>query len=246
MSASEAAAPGAMELLRLSGDGFDLLARLHDREPDQVLISGLKSNPLSEWFGGFASETSVRDFDMAIATLPQPLPVEVLDDLAAEYADIYLTHGYRAAPSGSVWLTEERAERQEPMFAARSWYGRYHLGVPNWRVRPDDHIVHELQFVAHLCHLATPGAAMDAARFLDANLIPWLPQFTERVLERCRHRYFAAAVALTLDAVEGLRDNLEALTGIERRIRDNPDRAGALKEASAMDGPFVPGLAESW
>ena len=232
------------ELLLLIADGLDLLARLHDREPDVALISGLRDNPVASWFGLFADQAKADEFDASIASLPLALDADILDDLAAEYADIYLTHGYRAAPSASVWLTEERAERQEPMFTVRKWYDHYGIKVPDWRIRADDHIVHELQFVVHLLRLGTPVANADAARFLDVNLLPWLSQFTQAALRNCRHRYFASSLELTEATVLSLREILADMTGIQ--ITKAAGQIVQEADSAQYDRPFVPGVSASW
>lgn len=234
-----------LERLVVAAEAIDLIVRLHDREPDAVLIAGLMANPLSDWLTAFMSDETPRLFDEAVASLPDPLPQDVLDDLAAEYADIFLTHGYRASPNGSVWLTEDRIERQEPMFEARSWYEHYHVKVPDWRTRADDHLVHELQFVSHLLRLGTDSAAADAARFMDKNLLPWLPQFAGQVLKLCRHRYFAGTMELTVVFMEKLRGLLETITGVTQPVRE--DNASLPKRAQVpFEQSYFPGAAESW
>lgn len=230
--------------LRGFADALDLVVRLHDREADAALISGLRANPLADGFAGILPLDPLKSFDDAIASYPDPLPADVLDDMAAEYADIYVTHGYRASPNGSVWLTEDRIERQEPMFIARAWYDRYQMKVPNWSVRAEDHLVHELQFVSHLLRLATPRTAADAARFMDTNLLPWLSQFADRAMVNCRHRYHAASLDLTVALCEALRDRLGAITSIDRPA---PLQSGQQSPAVLPVEPaYVPGLAESW
>ena len=234
-----------LETLVLAADAVDLVARFHDREPDVELISGLKANPVAAWFDAFMAGDAPANFDAAVSSLPEPLPQDVLDDLAAEYADIFLTHGYRAAPNGSVWLTEDRIERQEPMFQVRGWYDHYHVKVPDWRTRADDHIVHEMQFVAHLLRLGTWTAAEDAARFLDENLLPWLPKFADCALVKCRHRFFASVMEISVQLMEHIRDRLEMITGIARpRIEETqlPKRA----QTPFAEQAYYPGFAESW
>ncbi len=90
-----------------------------------------------------------------------------LDDLAADFAAIYLTHGYRVSPNESVWRDEEGLERQGPMFSVRAWYKHHNLQTPDWRIRADDHLVNELQFLAMLSQRAADFDQLrEAARFL--------------------------------------------------------------------------------
>lgn len=225
-----------------------LVIRLHDREVDNALLVGLRAIDAERFFGAVLSDAGVAQaFGKALAALPEPADTAILDQLAAEYADVYLTHSYRLAPTGSVWLTEEKLERQEPMFAVREWFEHYDLTVPDWRLRSDDHIVHELQFVEHLLALGTNVAARDAARFLDHHVLVWVPQFCARMAERCQQPLLVATARLTSQYLEVLRDLLQDLTGEARwqpGETDKPDRY-SLSELTE-DIAYMPGVAESW
>lgn len=238
----------------LWADLLDPVIRLHDREADAGLIDGL-------WQSGFADllaaalpseedAATVQGFALVLAGFPRPIPAAVLDELAADYADGWLNYGFRAAPSGSVWMTEDHLERQEPMFEVREWYAHYGLSVPNWRLRSDDHIVHELQFVAHLLRIGTPEALTDATAFLDAHVLPWVPDFCLRIAARARHPFHAGAALVTRALLAALRDDLVETTGRQIAITSHAwkvqeDRARRQAEAEA-ERPFVPGAAEGW
>ncbi len=238
-----------------------LLARLHDREPDRALIAGLQDTDTQEWIGGLVTgepaQGAVEAFIAAVNDIRLSGDSAIWDILAAEYADIYLTYAYRVSPNGSVWLTEDGLEHQEPMFAARRWYQRYGLQVPDWRMRSDDHLVHELQFVVHLCTCGTDDAASDAARFLDDNVLGWLADFARLVGERTRVPFFASAARLTHVAVEELRDLLERTTGINRPQEADEKDAGRRRTRkrgrtvynlynAEQDRPFLPGAGKGW
>lgn len=225
-----------------------LMIRLHDREVDNDLLAGLRGINAELFFGAVLTDPKMgQDFGKALAALPEPADAARLDQLASEYADVYLTHSYRLAPTGSVWLTQESLERQEPMFAVREWFDHYGISVPNWRVRSDDHIVHELQFVEHLLGLGTETAARDAARFLDRHVLVWVPQFCARMAERCREPLLIAGARLTAHYLEALRDLLQELTGETRWLPAEKDKIipYSLSEL-AEDIAYVPGVAESW
>jgi len=225
-----------------------LLIRLHDREVDNELLTGLRGIDAEVFFGAVLADSEVaQEFGKALAGLPEPADEATLDQLAAEYADVYLTHSFRLAPTGSVWLTQEKLERQEPMFAVREWYEHYGISVPNWRVRSDDHIVHELQFVEHLLSLGTDVAARDAARFLDRHVLVWVPQFCTLMAERCREPLLIVGARLTAFYLDALRDLLQDLTGEERWVPQEDDKVEpySLTEL-AEDIAYIPGVAESW
>lgn len=234
--------------LEAAADVLDVLIRLHDREVDDELLTGLRDADVADWFAeylpGTAGQDAAGSLKSALQDLASPVAEAVLDDLAAEYADLYLTHGYRVSPSGSVWLTEDHLERQMPMFEVREWYDHYDITVPDWRVRADDHLVHELQFVSFLCRLATKVAAIDAARFMDQHVLPWVPEFCTQARPRLQQPLYRAIFDLTIVMLEQLRDTLQDLTGLEREIRlAQPATANrALEEEAA----YIPGTSESW
>lgn len=236
-------------------DLLGLIVRLHDREADLPLLDGLRAADLAEPLGALLAQSSepgaAAAFRQALAELGEHPASGVLDRLACDFADIYLTHGLRIAPSGSVWLTEEHLERQQPMFDVRAWYEHYGIAVPDWRCRADDHIVHELQFVQHLLGLGDSDALADAALFMDRHLLPWVPDFCRAIEARAETAFHRAAARLSRAVLEVLRQWLEARTGIVSEVVGHAfareqDRARKAAEVKQVARPFVPGLAESW
>ena len=229
---------------------LDLLARIHDREADAEFLLGLRDNAIGSWlegvFAGSPASDACGHFSAAVADLPAPLDDITLDKLASEYADIYLTHAYRVSPNGSVWLTEDSLERQEPMFETRKWYDHYGVEVPDWRLRPDDNLVHQLQFVAFLLRHDSDHARGDAARFLDTGLLRWLPHFVDGVVARSSSGFYRATAELTGAAVDEIRDMLARETGIGRPVpvADGTGQDSDKSELAAQ--AYFPGQAESW
>ncbi len=235
--------------LEAAADMLDILIRLHDREVDRELLAGLRDNQFAAWFGeqlqSPAGKSAAKAFGAALADLKEPISDDVLDVLAAEYADLYLTHGYRVSPSGSVWLTEDHLERQLPMFDVRDWYAYYDITVPDWRVRADDHLVHELQFVSFLCRLGSQVGATDAARFLDAHVLTWLPEFCRQAGQRVLAPLYTSVADLTVVVLDELRADLHGITGLERDVcKVTPPSANRELEEDQIT--FIPGAAESW
>lgn len=127
------------------------------------------------------------------------------DALAADYADIYLTHGFQASPCESVWRDEEHLMLQGPTLALRALYRRHGLQVLDWRCMPDDHLAHQLTFIAHLLE---QGDVAAAAEFMEAHLMTWLPAFASRVAQRARTGIYAGLAMLTLLCCECLHARL--------------------------------------
>lgn len=241
-------------LAMIAGD-LRLLARLHDREPDSELLAGLRAEKISNYLSvavdSKEATQACEHFDAAMQQLADVSSQEVLDALAVEFANIYLCHNYRIAPTGSVWLTEEKLERQEPMFVVRNWYKKYGIKVPDWRIRSDDHIAHELQFLAVLCEIDTAESAVDAAHFLDQCVLAWVPDFAQAVVERANEAFYKAGANLTTAYLEEMRDLLEDKTGVARPVKPEIQSGSAEKSGVRLydideDRPYVPGVSESW
>lgn len=246
MVETEAPAQAQMALLGRLADGLDVLIRFHDSEVDNALLSEMAAHNVAAGFSELMTtdegQADTQAFHSALTDLGPHPDDAVMDDLSANYADLFLTHGYRVAPSASVWLTEDKLERQQPMFDVRDWYAHYDVTVPNWRVRADDHLVHELQFVSFLCRQENMVAAVDAGRFLDLHVLSWVPDFCTRAEERVRAPLYAALMALTRSYLEELRTTLEMVTGQERTEPKRPAETVQPEE----EAPYIPGTSESW
>jgi len=230
-------------------DALEVLARIHDREADGEFIDGLRENGVAAWLEDLAetpaSSRAASRFAAALAAFSDPADSRECEILAVEYADIYLTHSYRVSPAGSVWLTDDNLERQEPMFEVRKWYRHYRVETPDWRKRSDDHIVHQLQFVAFLLRGETDQFLGDAARFLDTSLLKWLPDFAARVDERCHSEFYKSAAELTAALVDELRELLERTSGVLRPQPEPEPKKRKIPKLPAAQ-PYFPGQSESW
>jgi TorA maturation chaperone TorD len=236
-------------------DDLALLARLHDREPDADLIATLRSAPVAQWFAlrvaGADFEEACRLMSGVLADMPEPVDAASLDDLAADYAAIYLTYGYHASPAESVWVDDDGLERQEPMFAVRRWYRRLGVAAPDWRKRSDDHLVYQLQALElALRDLDNPEALPMMAAFLREHPLVWVPDFAARVVARCRHGFFAGSVLLTAVYLMRLADVLGTLLDEDMtpRIRVKAGGCGTAKTPTCADPSpaYMPGLEPGW
>ena len=250
---------GALGLLRdaVAAD-LRMLALLHDRELDGERILALWQDGYEDFLGlrlvGEAGRRSLALLRAGLTDIPAAMDAATLDLLAADFADIYLTHGLRASPCESVWLDEDGLVMQGPMFELRDWYRRHGLAVADWRKRSDDHLVHQLLFLAHL---SAPDAEeergadlAEVARFLDEHLLLWIDRFAERVANRCQTRFYAGLALLTAAYLDELRELLVGVAHVPRptqeeievRRRPRPAVSVAVPPPSA----FVPGSGPVW
>lgn len=204
-------------------DDLQLLGLLHGQELTAALVQELRAAAPGEWFAlappGADHAQGLGLLAQGLAALTSPpnaaaIDAAAIDDLAAEYAAIYLTHAYRAAPTESVWRDQDGLERQAPMFAVREYYRRNGLAVADWRLRSDDHIVSELAFLATLLQAGTPAALEQAATFLRDHLLVWVPAFAGRVARRCRHPFYAGLALVTAAYLQALADLMGEAMGI--------------------------------
>ncbi|HPE60437.1 MAG TPA: molecular chaperone TorD family protein [Thiolinea sp.] len=232
-----------------------LLADLHALELTPAGLQSLRDLGLPDALvlqpGGFNAELARSLLRDSLQQEPTP---DFMDQLATDFAAIYLNGSLHAHPSESVWLDDEELVCQQPMFEVRACYARHALAIPDWRRLPDDHLVNELLFVAHLLDQAAgqpePQALLEeTAQFLDEHLLRWLMPFSERVSQRCQTRFYAALAMLTGLGVEQLRDLLAGMLDVARPTPEELEarfKAQALKAAEPQALRYFPGMAAGW
>ena len=193
----------------MAAEDLRALAWLHEIERTPPVLVELYRSGFPQTLSLLLPEhVAVTQMAAALAALAETAKEDAprcTDDLAADYAGIYLTHALRAAPYESVWRDEDQLMMQAPTFAVREFYTRHGVVVQNWRHQPDDHLSHQLRFVALLLER---GERREASRFLRSHLLVWLPMFTEKVGQRAQTRFYADLATLTLACVEACVERL--------------------------------------
>lgn len=213
--------------LNIWAEDLRLLSWLHVQERSLETLLKLAAGGFPEGLaiGDTAESAAMRN---TLATLAKAAdPVAQSDDLAADFAAIYLTHGYRVSPCESVWHDEDHLAWQEPTFAVRDWYRRYDLAVSDWRALPDDHLAHQMEFVAWLLE---KNEAEAAARFMDAHLLTFLPDFCTLIAERAATDFYRTLAGITRATVAALRQQLPEV---------EPEQEAATPEPVAIPVQFV-------
>lgn len=234
-------------------DDLALLARLHDREIDAPLIAAMRVQPIENWFAlrmnTPAFEEAAQLFEIALNGAPDPLTQEALDELAVEYAAIYLNHVYRVSPHESVWVDEDGLERQAPMFRVREWYARFGFRAPDWRRRSDDHIAHEFAFLSQIAPgLTDREEATKIADFLREHPLVWVPDFAGRVARRCQSPFYAGVAVISATYLRALGDLLERVYGLDLTPIEPATAKSAPAARTCADPPprYAPGLGPGW
>ncbi|MEW8253502.1 MAG: molecular chaperone TorD family protein [Candidatus Thiodiazotropha taylori] len=234
--------------LQAIADDVLMLTRLHAREPDTALLELLVEyefpNTMALNLVSDEGKQASQFMRHVVETMPSQFDDEYLDTLAADFADIYLNHSLQASPLESVWIDEEKLTCQESMFQVRAWYESYGLQAENWRVRPDDDLVLQLQFIAHLFSISDSIEELeDVARFMDEHLLRWLGQFSSRVAHRSATPYYSGIALLTGAYCEELRDLIATLTNLPRPSAEEIDeRMKRDRMSQEVTLSYMPGI----
>lgn len=231
------------------------LAVLQDRELSSATLASLKELGFPRNLGLFPDDEVGRRVHLmmhdVVVSFPSSNDVSHLDGLAADFAAIYLTGALGASPYESYWLSDDHLICQDAMFDIRALYAEAGLVVPNWRMRPDDHLVYMLQFLSHqLTKADNDNAWRTLASFLDYHLLRWLPDFAIRVANRCDTPFYAALALLTDSWCQQLRSLIEQHLGEPRlTAKDIEEQLSSrrLAEIPAVPIRFMPGaFGPSW
>jgi len=226
------------------------LAALHDRELTQEMIAALRETEFPAGLGlapASADATAAwRAMAREIASLPPTTP-QLLDELAAEYAAIYLTCAIGASPCESYWTDDDHLICQDAMFSLRDIYAAAGLVATDWRQRADDHLVLQLLFVAHAAENASDHVHWRSlATMLDEHILRWIGNFAVRVANRSNAPFYAELAVLTAAWLETLRDLIARMldeprpTAEEIEERLHPDRPVVEQPVAFMPGSNGP------
>lgn len=231
----------------LAGDA-ETLALLHAHEMAVPLLGALKDIAFPDNLALMPSSPPLVQacclMREALEALPDAPDTDCMDALAADFAAIYLLGSLGASPCESFWLDADHLLCQEPMFAMRALYTQDALAVPSWRVRPDDHLVPQLQFLAHrLVEVKHEDDWRAIAVILDEHLLRWLPEFAARIHGRCATQFYGALAVLTAVWCEELRDGIAHMLCEPRPSRaEVEERLRPKNEApEAVPVNFIPG-----
>ncbi len=258
-SVAESASEDKSELLATFcsavAEDIGLLAKLHRTELDNEAFNDLKEVNFPKRLGlnlnGEKASAVIEHLAKEIEAWPESGREALMNDLAADYAAMYLNKSYGVSPHESVWLDDDGLVMQEPMFEVREIYQRHGLEAADWHLLADDHLVNELEFIAYLMARAAEGQGtvlQEIASFLDIHLLRWLGQFAERAAPRCGTGFYAGLVLLTDLYCEELRDLLALILEEPRPTDEEIIELTKKTEEIPIAAPaqYVPGASESW
>ena len=229
-------------------EDLDQLIRLHDRELDAEILAALKVAAFPNGLALSAADEAGRTAHSNMAAALHDMPT--LDELAADYAAIYLNNRFGASPYESVWLSDEHLACDRSMFELREIYAAAGWQVSDWRSRFDDHLVLQLQYLRQVL----ASAAVDPEKlavFIDQHLGYWLPDWAQRVSTHCNTAFYAALAELSYVWLLHFRELLGEIHDLPLPSREEMgaliNRKLALDKAEIAPIRFVPGIqGASW
>lgn len=179
---------------------YRLLGRLYIKEVDETLLKQLKAMAFP---CGCADEELEEGYRLLENCL-KGITVENLDDLAVDYARIFLSagvaQGMAAFPYESVYTSKKRLMMQDARNSVAALYGAEGLkpGKDMFRA-PEDHVGLELEFMAHLCEKEMAGipSLKEQQSFCKAHLFNWIYVFTSEVVKYAQTDFYKALGKIT-------------------------------------------------
>jgi TorA maturation chaperone TorD len=208
-----------MAVARQRSNVYGLLASVYRQEVNADLLHQVKDPQ----FLGVLSDLGIQlrsDF------LQKP-EEELLDDLAVEYAGLFLGPGGHISPhesvhhqrgdgSGLLW-GESTAEVKRFIESTGLSYGAEYKGLP-------DHISVELEFMQQLTLREEQAwrdededGALDCLKtekkFIEEHLVRWVPVFCDKVIKEAELPFYRKMAALTKNFIEFERQEVEGYAG---------------------------------
>ena len=155
---------------------------------------------------------------------------EIVDDLAADYASLFLGIGrHPAHPYESVYLSKEKIVMRQPWNDILKIYNAEGLQKVEWFKEPEDHIAIELEFMVYLC-LKMRGALdkdnFDEAQrlsniqndFLNKHLKAWITKFCDDIVKGAPKHNFYKSIGIIAKRYILLEEN--TIVKLTEKLRD--------------------------
>ena len=202
---------------------YSFFSRMYCEEADAELLENWKT---------ILKPSAVEDKEMArhceeLQTFLEGVNMtqEFIDDLAADYAALFLGIGrHPAHPYESVYLSKDKIVMREPWVAIVKLYREHGLQKTADYKEPEDHIAMELEFMAYLClkvkeelnsddKASVPILIEPQKTFLQSHLNAWAPMFcTDIVSGSAKYDFYRIVAHLTQRFLELDQETLAALT----------------------------------
>jgi putative dimethyl sulfoxide reductase chaperone len=209
-------------LLENRAASYALFARLFREEITPELLDQLRQNRGGLNAPGAAGEGQDA-LDHYLRMTEAPEPHQVIAELAADFAGLFLNAGGRPAyPYESVHTSPERLLMQQARAEVRQAYVAAGLTRSDGCREPEDHIALEMEFMRHLCSCTVAAlqqgnpepARMHLQRqrqFLERHLLAWGPKFCEDVVRNATTDFYRAVGCLLRDFLRFEKEMIDLL-----------------------------------
>jgi TorA maturation chaperone TorD len=205
-TAAETLSGTAAETARERSGLYGFLAEVFRAEPTADLLHKIREPD-------FLDHLSAAGADPG-ADFPHRDEDDLIEDLAVEYARLFLGPGPHVHPYAAVYLAGEGASLWGPATAQFIAYSeRAGLELASKHRSLPDHVSIEFEFMAKMAARearavvrSDPDLAAKCRRiqktFLDEHLGCWLPRFCARTIEQAKLPFYTAMAKLALGFVE--------------------------------------------
>lgn len=216
---------------RLSVESGALAGLRSTVEHDLLMLAALHASPLSResvtdlWhdcydglLGLKPQSQSLRKavglFCLGLTDIPTYLDRDTLDGLSSAYFRLYADGDGGAPTCESAWRDQILDEGSANLDGIHVWQRRSGFSVDTSLDRRADHLVSQLQLLAHLVSPAGAGAPTgDVKRYLDEHLLSWIHRFAQAVHGRHTIRLYRGLAAMTAAYLNELANLLATLDG---------------------------------
>lgn len=201
---------------------YRLLSRIYRSEVDAPLLDALKGMT----FPTDAPQPQLAEGYARLRTWLEGCGERALDDLAADYAAVFLAagsaDGSAAIPCESVYTSPRKIYMQEAWESVTALYRAHALGkAEGLDDLMEDHLALELAFMAHLIG---ENDTKHQQAFLEGHLLNWVPDFVADIDRYARQDFYKAVGLITLGF---LKLDLALLSGL-----NNPENHALQKAPS--------------
>ncbi|OCA81500.1 hypothetical protein A8F94_21725 [Bacillus sp. FJAT-27225] len=189
-----------------------LLRFLLDAPPDNERAEALEHDPFFHTFAQNSEGSEIlKEFMISLNENKQ----QQLSGARDEFNYLFVGPNVMPAPPWeSVYLGKEHLLFEEETLKVRQSYNAYGLSFIRENNEPDDHIVIELEFLAHLMNefltsreeLECQKIMADYTAFLEAHFLRWTPAYATLLEQNANTLWFKAASVLLKEYIEMEQD----------------------------------------
>lgn len=213
---------------------YSLLKRAFIQEPNKEFLETLVNEDILRNVPFTEESESIREGSETVFMYlqdPELLEKDNIDQLAADFANLYYGPGsLKAPPWESVYLSDKGLVFQDETIEVRKEYMRNNLLPEKYKDEPDDHIALELDFMAHLSTTTSKNLREENFReakkylkkqydFLKNHLSLWVGRFSKNTVKNARLDYLRGMaqmldgfISLDMKTIEALIEDLSLRT----------------------------------